>query len=506
MGSVCFKAQKEAEEGEREQNKSREEQRQQAQPESGQSQQQQQQQQEAEGAVAEKRQQEQPQSDEQRQPSDGAVLTDQGPGKAQPSEQQQAAHGDRAAESNGIPAGPAASQPLVQPQPQAQPQQDTATESSAAPAYNSSDSSRNNNTSGGGTGGGNGSGKAAAGPEFRRMALEELMAATNNFSEKNVVSEGGRQALNVVYRGVLGPEGLQVAVKRFQKKEWEDAQQFAADATAVGSIRYLGLTSLLGFCCEGEHRLLVSEFMPNCTLAQHLFHWEQRPMSWLARLAVAMRVAQALEHLGREEGMPVYHDLNPYKVLLDKVRESLITSTTCCPIKWLSLCMYLMLTPIACARASGRRREWLCIMASILTKCCWISIWEEKGMPVYHDLNPYKVLLDKDNEPKLSCFGLIKPLKDGRYSSNLDYLPPEQLLHGRVTAESVVYSFGLILLALFSGKSIRPTQVGRCVCVCVCEGSVHTDPSPLPLPFSPFRHPISSFSLSFSIFSFPFSC
>ncbi|CAI7765739.1 unnamed protein product [Closterium sp. NIES-53] len=390
MGSVCFKAQKEAEEGEREQNKSREEQRQQAQPESGQSQQQQQQQQEAEGAVAEKRQQEQPQSDEQRQPSDGAVLTDQGPGKAQPSEQQQAAHGDRAAESNGIPAGPAASQPLVQPQPQAQPQQDTATESSAAPAYNSSDSSRNNNTSGGGTGGGNGSGKAAAGPEFRRMALEELMAATNNFSEKNVVSEGGRQALNVVYRGVLGPEGLQVAVKRFQKKEWEDAQQFAADATAVGSIRYLGLTSLLGFCCEGEHRLLVSEFMPNCTLAQHLFHWEQRPMSWLARLAVAMRVAQALEHLGREE-----------------------------------------------------------------------------GMPVYHDLNPYKVLLDKDNEPKLSCFGLIKPLKDGRYSSNLDYLPPEQLLHGRVTAESVVYSFGLILLALFSGKSIRPTQVGRCVCVCV---------------------------------------
>ncbi|CAI5490200.1 unnamed protein product [Closterium sp. Naga37s-1] len=213
------------------------------------------------------------------------------------------------------------------------------------------------------------------------MALEELMAATNNFSEKNVVSEGGRQALNVVYRGVLGPEGLQVAVKRFQKKEWENAQQFAADATAVGSIRYPGLTSLLGFCCEGEHRLLVSDFMPNCTLAQHLFHWEQRPMSWLARLAVAMRVAQALEHLGRE-----------------------------------------------------------------------------KGMPVYHDLNPYKVLLDKDNEPKLSCFGLIKPLKDGRYSSNLDYLPPEQLLHGRVTAESVVYSFGLILLALFSGKSIRPTQ------------------------------------------------
>ncbi|GJP49864.1 hypothetical protein CLOM_g9018 [Closterium sp. NIES-68] len=372
MGSACFKAQEgEDDGGKSEQRKSREEQRQQAQVESGQSQQQQQQQQQQQkqqGVRAEKQQQE---LDGQRQPSDGAVHADQGSGKAQLPEQQQgsavAADGGKD-QSNGDPAEPGAA--ATRPPSQAPPQLDPAAESPAA----APGSSISNNCS-------NDARDKAAVPAFRRMTLEELMAATNNFSERNVVSEGGRQALNVVYRGVLGIEGLQVALKRFQKKEWEDATQFGSDAAAVGSIRYPGLTSLLGFCSEGDHRLLVSEFMPNCTLAQHLFHWEQRPMSWLARLAVAMNVAQTLVHLGRE-----------------------------------------------------------------------------KGMPVYHDLNPYKVLLDKDNQPKLSCFGLIKPLKDGRYSSNLDYLPPEQLLHGRVSAESVVYSFGLILLALFSGKSIRPTQ------------------------------------------------
>ncbi|KAF9617234.1 hypothetical protein IFM89_035178 [Coptis chinensis] len=33
------------------------------------------------------------------------------------------------------------------------------------------------------------------------------------------------------------------------------------------------LANLIGCCCEGNERLLVAEFMPNETLAKHLFHW-----------------------------------------------------------------------------------------------------------------------------------------------------------------------------------------------------------------------------------------
>lgn len=82
-----------------------------------------------------------------------------------------------------------------------------------------------------------------------------------------------------------------------------------------------------------------------------------------------------------------------------------------------------------------------------------------KGRGLYHDLNAYRVLFDQDGNPRLSCFGLMKNSRDGKsYSTNLAFTPPEYLRTGRVTAESVVYSFGTLLLDLLSGKHIPPSH------------------------------------------------
>uniref|UniRef100_A0A7N0U5A9 non-specific serine/threonine protein kinase n=1 Tax=Kalanchoe fedtschenkoi TaxID=63787 RepID=A0A7N0U5A9_KALFE len=82
-----------------------------------------------------------------------------------------------------------------------------------------------------------------------------------------------------------------------------------------------------------------------------------------------------------------------------------------------------------------------------------------KGRALYHDLNAYRVLFDKDGNPRLSCFGLMKNSRDGKsYSTNLAFTPPEYLKTGRVTPESVVYSFGTLLLDLLSGKHIPPSH------------------------------------------------
>lgn len=82
-----------------------------------------------------------------------------------------------------------------------------------------------------------------------------------------------------------------------------------------------------------------------------------------------------------------------------------------------------------------------------------------KGRALYHDLNAYRVLFDQDGNPRLSCFGLMKNSRDGKsYSTNLAFTPPEYLRTGRVTAESVVYSFGTLLLDLLSGKHIPPSH------------------------------------------------
>ncbi|KAJ7562262.1 hypothetical protein O6H91_03G061800 [Diphasiastrum complanatum] len=81
------------------------------------------------------------------------------------------------------------------------------------------------------------------------------------------------------------------------------------------------------------------------------------------------------------------------------------------------------------------------------------------GRRLYHDLNAYRVLFDQDGDPRLSCFGLMKNSRDGKsYSTNLAYTPPEYLRTGRVTPESVIYSYGTVLLDLLSGKHIPPSH------------------------------------------------
>ncbi|XP_059303209.1 serine/threonine-protein kinase BSK2-like [Lycium ferocissimum] len=78
---------------------------------------------------------------------------------------------------------------------------------------------------------------------------------------------------------------------------------------------------------------------------------------------------------------------------------------------------------------------------------------------IYHDLNAYRVLFDEDGDPRLSSFGLMKNSRDGKsYSTNLAYTPPEFLRTGRVIAESVIYSYGTVLLDLLSGKHIPPSH------------------------------------------------
>ncbi|XP_068645557.1 probable serine/threonine-protein kinase BSK3 [Aristolochia californica] len=217
-------------------------------------------------------------------------------------------------------------------------------------------------------------------PPFREFAFEQLHVATAGFAVENIVSEHGEKAPNVVYKGKLGNH-RRIAVKRFNRAAWLDARQFLDEARSVGQLRNNRLANLLGCCCEGDERLLVAEYMPNDTLAKHLFHWESQPMKWPMRLRVVLHLAQALEYC------------------------------------------------------------------------------TSKGRALYHDLNAYRILFDDDCNPRLSCFGLMKNSRDGKsYSTNLAFTPPEYLRTGRVTPESVIYSFGTLLLDLLSGKHIPPSH------------------------------------------------
>ncbi|XP_058098493.1 serine/threonine-protein kinase BSK1-like isoform X2 [Magnolia sinica] len=241
-------------------------------------------------------------------------------------------------------------------------------------------------------------------PPFSEFSLSDLKAATNNFSSDFIVSESGEKAPNLVYKGRL-QNRCWIAVKKFSKMAWPDPKQFAEEAWGVGKLRHRHLANLIGYCSDGDERLLVAEYMPNDTLAKHLFHWENQTIEWAMRLRVAFYIAEALDYCSTE------------------------------------------------------------------------------GRPLYHDLNAYRVLFDEDGNPRLSCFGLMKNSRDGKsYSTNLAYTPPEYLRNGRVTPESVIFSFGTVLLDLLSGKHIPPTHVPSYVMLGIPK---HEEAPPTP------QHPLS---------------
>ncbi|KAJ0458441.1 putative transferase, protein kinase RLK-Pelle-RLCK-VIIa-2 family [Helianthus annuus] len=66
--------------------------------------------------------------------------------------------------------------------------------------------------------------------------------------------------------------GTAVAVKRFNKHYHSQSDQdWLADMNYFGQLNHENLVKYIGYCLEGGHRLLVYEFMPRGSLANHLF-------------------------------------------------------------------------------------------------------------------------------------------------------------------------------------------------------------------------------------------
>ena len=103
--------------------------------------------------------------------------------------------------------------------------------------------------------------------------------------------------------------------------------------------------------------------------------------------------------------------------------------------------------------------QWAMRLMVVIHLAHALEYCSNKGKTIYHYLNAYRVLFDQDGNPRLSCFGLMKNSRDGKsYSTNLSFTPPEYLRTGRITSESVINSFGTLLLDLLSGKHIPPSH------------------------------------------------
>ncbi|XP_043703429.1 proline-rich receptor-like protein kinase PERK1 [Telopea speciosissima] len=210
------------------------------------------------------------------------------------------------------------------------------------------------------------------------FTYEELAVATNDFSETNLLGEGG---FGYVHRGIL-QNGKEVAVKQLKDGSSQGEREFQAEVEIISRIHHRHLVSLVGFCIAGADRMLVYEFVPNKTLEFHL-HGEGRPtMNWATRLKIALGSAKGLAYL--------HEDCNP------KI--------------------------------------------------------------IHRDIKAANILLDFKFEAKVADFGLAKVISDvnthvcTRVMGTFGYMAPEYASSGKLTEKSDVFSFGVMLLELITGR------------------------------------------------------
>ncbi|XP_047321172.1 G-type lectin S-receptor-like serine/threonine-protein kinase LECRK2 [Impatiens glandulifera] len=104
---------------------------------------------------------------------------------------------------------------------------------------------------------------------LRCFTYRELEAATDSFKE-----EAGRGSFGIVYKGVLKTKTGHlepIAVKKLDRIVQDIDLEFKTEVNVIGQTHHKNLVRLVGYCSEGENRLLVYEYLRNGSLAGFLF-------------------------------------------------------------------------------------------------------------------------------------------------------------------------------------------------------------------------------------------
>jgi hypothetical protein len=247
----------------------------------------------------------------------------------------------------------------------------------------------------------------AGGP--RRFSHAELKAATKDFSD--VV---GRGAYGTVYRGEL-PDRRAVAVKQLHSVGGGEAE-FWAEVTIIARMHHLNLVRMWGFCADRDQRMLVYEYVPNGSLDKYLF------AGGGASGGAAAGEENDNSSSSEQQQQPLLDLHTRYRIALGVARAIAYLHEEC--LEWVLHC----------------------------------------------DIKPENILLEDDFCPKVSDFGLSKltskrdKVTMSRIRGTRGYMAPEWVIHREpITAKADVYSFGMVLLEIVSGRrnyGFRQESVG----------------------------------------------
>ncbi|WOG88074.1 hypothetical protein DCAR_0207307 [Daucus carota subsp. sativus] len=159
-----------------------------------------------------------------------------------------------------------------------------------------------------------GSGHIAA----HTFTFRELAAATRNFRPDCLIGEGG---FGRVYKGRLESTNQIVAIKQLDRNGLQGNREFLVEVLMLSLLHHSNLVNLIGYCADGDQRLLVYEYMTLGSLEDHLHDLppDRRQLDWSTRMKIAAGAAKGLEYLHDKASPPViYRDLKCSNILLDE--------------------------------------------------------------------------------------------------------------------------------------------------------------------------------------------
>ncbi|KAL8196492.1 hypothetical protein R6Q57_024787 [Mikania cordata] len=166
-------------------------------------------------------------------------------------------------------------------------------------------------------------GEILSSPNVKPFSFMELKNATRNFRPDSLLGEGG---FGYVFKGWIDESthlaskpgsGTVIAVKKLKTEGFQGHKEWLTEVTYLGQLHHPNLVKLIGYCSEGDNRLLVYEYMPKGSLENHLFRRGPQPLPWATRLKVAIGAARGLVFLHDAKDQIIYRDLKSSNILLD---------------------------------------------------------------------------------------------------------------------------------------------------------------------------------------------
>ncbi|KAL2929739.1 Calmodulin-binding receptor-like cytoplasmic kinase 3 [Bienertia sinuspersici] len=145
------------------------------------------------------------------------------------------------------------------------------------------------------------------------LNFSQISKATHNFSPSFKIGEGG---FGTVYKAQL-PGGQWIAVKRAKKEQFESSE-FSSEVEILSKIEHRNLVRLLGFVDKGNERLIVTEYVGNGTLREHLDGLREKVLDFKNRLEIAIDIAHGLTYLHLySEKQIIHRDVKSTNILLN---------------------------------------------------------------------------------------------------------------------------------------------------------------------------------------------